>query len=109
MTKGINENINQTSAKYNIMASFTINGVVEVQDVIGALFGQTEGLLNDLELRELQKSGRIGRIVVNAESEGGLTTGEIIIPSNEPGSSIMPGKVNPTQVEALTGIAIDGC
>ena len=51
MTKGINENINQTSAKYNIMASFTINGVAEVQDVIGALFGQTEGLLNDLELR----------------------------------------------------------
>ena len=28
--------------------------------------------------------------------------GEIIIPSNEPGSSIMPGKVNPTQCEALT-------
>lgn len=28
--------------------------------------------------------------------------GEIIIPANEPGSSIMPGKVNPTQVEALT-------
>jgi fumarate hydratase class II len=28
--------------------------------------------------------------------------GELIIPSNEPGSSIMPGKVNPTQVEALT-------
>jgi fumarate hydratase class II len=28
--------------------------------------------------------------------------GEIIIPANEPGSSIMPGKVNPTQAEALT-------
>ncbi len=28
--------------------------------------------------------------------------GEIIIPANEPGSSIMPGKVNPTQCEALT-------
>ena len=28
--------------------------------------------------------------------------GEIVIPANEPGSSIMPGKVNPTQVEALT-------
>ena len=28
--------------------------------------------------------------------------GEITLPSNEPGSSIMPGKVNPTQVEALT-------
>ena len=32
--------------------------------------------------------------------------GEIRIPANEPGSSIMPGKVNPTQVESLTMIAI---
>ncbi len=31
--------------------------------------------------------------------------GEIILPANEPGSSIMPGKVNPTQVEALTMVA----
>src|SRR5690606_1836325 len=31
--------------------------------------------------------------------------GELIIPSNEPGSSIMPGKVNPTQSEALTMVA----
>lgn len=31
--------------------------------------------------------------------------GEIVIPENEPGSSIMPGKVNPTQSEALTMIA----
>ena len=84
MTRGINESIDatSTSAKYNIVASFTVNGVVEVQDVVGALFGQTEGLFNDLELRELQKSGRIGRIVVNAESENGKTIGEIIIPSS---------------------------
>ncbi len=84
MTRGINESIDatSTSAKYNIVASFTVNGVVEVQDVVGALFGQTEGLFNDLELRELQKSGRIGRIVVNAESDNGKTIGEIIIPSS---------------------------
>ena len=84
MTRGINESIDTTSAsaKYNIVASFTVNGVVEVQDVVGALFGQTEGLFNDLELRELQKSGRIGRIVVNAESNNGKTIGEIIIPSS---------------------------
>ena len=31
---------------------------------------------------------------------------ELIIPSNEPGSSIMPGKVNPTQIEALTMVAV---
>lgn len=33
--------------------------------------------------------------------------GELIIPSNEPGSSIMPGKVNPTQVEMLTMISLE--
>ncbi|UYP44885.1 hypothetical protein NEF87_001170 [Candidatus Lokiarchaeum ossiferum] len=82
MTKGINESVDQTSAKYNISATFSVHGVVEVQDVVGALFGQTEGLLNDLELRELQKSGRIGRIVVNATSANGVTTGDIIIPSS---------------------------
>lgn len=82
MTKGLHENIEQTSAKYNILANFTVNGVVEVQDIVGALFGQTEGLLNDLELRELQKSGRIGRIVVNSQSKEGETFGEIIIPSS---------------------------
>ncbi len=82
MTKGINESVDQTSAKYSIMASFTVSGVIEVQDVVGALFGQTEGLLNDLELRELQKSGRIGRIVVNASSNNGITTGNIVIPSS---------------------------
>lgn len=32
--------------------------------------------------------------------------GEILIPENEPGSSIMPGKVNPTQCEALTMVAV---
>ena len=32
--------------------------------------------------------------------------GEIAIPDNEPGSSIMPGKVNPTQSEALTMVAV---
>ncbi|MHA1584071.1 MAG: DNA primase DnaG [Promethearchaeota archaeon] len=82
MAKGINESVDSTSAKYNIVAKITINGVVEVQDVVGALFGQTEGLLNDLELRELQKTGRIGRIIVNSSSEGGITSGDIIIPSS---------------------------
>ena len=35
-----------------------------------------------------------------------LGLGEITIPENEPGSSIMPGKVNPTQCEAITMIAV---
>lgn len=75
--------IAQVSAKYIVHASIFIDGVVDRPDVIGAVFGQTEGLLgSDLELRELQKSGRIGRIEVNVDTKGGKTQGEIIIPSS---------------------------
>lgn len=75
--------IAQVSAKYIVHASIHIDGVVDRPDVIGAIFGQTEGLLGaDLELRELQKSGRIGRIEVNVDTKGGKTSGEIIIPSS---------------------------
>ncbi|MDD9953333.1 MAG: DNA primase DnaG [Candidatus Woesearchaeota archaeon] len=75
--------IAQVSAKYIVHASITIDGLVDRPDVIGAIFGQTEGLLgNDLELRELQRSGRIGRIEVNVTAKGGKSQGEIIIPSS---------------------------
>ena len=75
--------IAQVSAKYIIHAKIFIEGVVDRPDVIGAIFGQTEGLLGaDLELRELQKSGRIGRIEVNVDVKSGKTQGEIIIPSS---------------------------
>ena len=72
------------SAKYVIYASIKIDGVVEKPDVIGAIFGQTEGLLGrELELRELQKSGRIGRIDVNLDVKEGKAEGEIILPSSQ--------------------------
>lgn len=75
--------IAQVSAKYIVHASIEIEGVVDRPDVIGAIFGQTEGLLGqDLELRELQRSGRIGRIEVNIETKEGKTTGAILIPSS---------------------------
>ncbi|MFH1649992.1 MAG: DNA primase DnaG [Candidatus Woesearchaeota archaeon] len=75
--------ISPISAKYIIHSTIQIDGVVDKPDVIGAVFGQTEGLLGaDLELRELQKSGRIGRIEVNTETKVGKTSGEIIIPSS---------------------------
>jgi len=75
--------IAQISAKYIIHATIQIEGIVDKPDVIGAIFGQTEGLLGaDLELRELQRSGRIGRIEVNTETKAGKTTGEIIVPSS---------------------------
>ncbi len=75
--------ISPVSAKYIIHANISIEGVVDKPDVIGAVFGQTEGLLGaDLELRELQRSGRIGRIEVNAETKSGKTAGIISIPSS---------------------------
>lgn len=75
--------ISQVSSKYIIHTSIEIDGVVDRPDVIGAIFGQTEGLIgSELELRELQRSGRIGRIEVNAETRGGKTIGTIVVPSS---------------------------
>lgn len=69
------------SPKYIIQAKLDVEGVVEKPDVIGALFGQTEGLFGpDLDLRELQKTGRIGRIEIKLESKQDRTYGTIIIP-----------------------------
>jgi DNA primase len=74
--------ISPTSIKYQITAAFNADGPFQKPDVIGALFGQTEGLLGaDMELRELQKEGKIGRIEVELVTEGGKTTGEITIPT----------------------------
>lgn len=74
--------ISPTSIKYQIVAKFNADGPFQKPDVIGALFGQTEGLLGaDMELRELQKEGKIGRIEVDLITEGGKTTGEITIPT----------------------------
>jgi len=75
--------ISPVAAKYIIHSTISIEGIVDRPDVIGAIFGQTEGLLgNDLELRELQRSGKIGRIEVNVNTSSGKTRGEIIIPSS---------------------------
>ena len=72
-----------TTTKYLIHAQINANGIVEKPDVVGAVFGQTEGLLsNDLDLRELQRTGRIGRIQVIIHSNGGRAKGEIVIPSS---------------------------
>jgi len=69
--------------KYVIRGKFEIDGVVEKPDVIGAVFGQTEGLFSpELDLRELQKSGRIGRIQIELHSQQDKTTGTITIPTS---------------------------
>jgi len=71
------------TTKYLVYAEIVAEGIVERPDVVGAIFGQTEGLLGeDLDLRELQKTGRIGRIEVKVESKGGKSYGEIKVPSS---------------------------
>ena len=71
------------TVKYVISAKFEVEGVVEKPDVIGAVFGQTEGLFgSELDLRELQKTGRIGRIEIELKSEKDKTRGKIIIPTS---------------------------
>jgi DNA primase len=71
------------TTKYVIYATIVTDGVVERPDIIGAIFGQTEGLLGEeLDLRDLQRTGRIGRIEVSVESKGGKSKGEIVIPSS---------------------------
>ena len=73
----------QATSKYTIYARFDADGTVEKPDVIGAVFGQTEGLLGpDLDLRELQRTGRIGRIDVDMHTKSGKTSGTVIIPSS---------------------------
>lgn len=69
--------------KYLIKAKISVDGIVEKPDVIGAIFGQTEGLFGDqLDLRQLQEKGRIGRIYVDIRPQGTKSVGEITIPSN---------------------------
>ncbi|MCC7571000.1 DNA primase [Candidatus Micrarchaeota archaeon] len=69
--------------KYLIYADVYVEGVVEKPDIVGAIFGQTEGLLGDeLDLRELQKNGRIGRIEVDMDFKNGKTYGKLKMPSS---------------------------
>ena len=68
------------TTKYLIHARIAANGIVERSDVVGAVFGQTEGLLGDeLDLRDLQESSKVGRIDVEISSENGQSFGELTI------------------------------
>ena len=74
--------VSPVSIKYMIHAKFSAEGALEKPDIIGAIFGQTEGLLGaDLEMRDLQKEGKIGRIEVDLERKGRITEGVIKIPT----------------------------
>jgi len=70
-------------AKYMIHASIKADGTIQRKDVVGAIFGQTEGLLGEeLQLRKLQRTGRIGHVDVNLNSNKGKVSGEILLPSS---------------------------
>ena len=70
----------EDTTKYLIHARIAANGIVERSDVVGAVFGQTEGLLGDeLDLRDLQESSKVGRIDVEISSENGQSFGELTI------------------------------
>mgnify|MGYP001772565005 CR=1 FL=1 len=69
--------------KYLIRASFEVDGRVEKHDIIGAIFGQTEGLLgSEFNLEELQNKDKIGRVHIDLRYQGTKTVGQIQIPSN---------------------------
>ena len=70
----------QDTAKYLIHADIETSGIVERNDVVGAIFGQTEGLLGEeLEIRDLQDSSKVGRIDVEVTSQNGRSTGQLTI------------------------------
>lgn len=79
----MNSYTDPSSIKYQVKAKINADGIVDKPDVVGAVFGQTEGLLGDnLDLRDLQKSGRIGRVEVEIVSKGGKSEGVLYMSSS---------------------------
>lgn len=67
--------------KYHVKLSFDVDGLVEKADIIGAIFGQTEGLLGpEMNLNELQKVSKVGRIEVNTTATSSETKGDALLP-----------------------------
>src|SRR5690349_10593142 len=67
--------------KYHVKLKFEVDGLVEKADIIGAIFGQTEGLLGpEMNLNELQKVSKVGRIEVNVDSKSNTAKGDALIP-----------------------------
>jgi|TARA_B100001079_G_scaffold112239_1_gene96565 DNA primase len=74
---------NMSEGKYVIHATIRAEGTVARKDVIGAIFGQTEGLLGEgLQLRKLQQTARIGHVDVNLNNNKGRSQGRIALPSS---------------------------
>jgi len=67
--------------KYHVKLTFEVDGIVEKADIIGAIFGQTEGLLGpEMNLNELQKLSKVGRIEVNVDTKSNTTKGDALLP-----------------------------
>jgi len=67
--------------KYHVKLKFEVDGLVEKADIIGAIFGQTEGLLGpEMNLNELQKVSKVGRIEVNVDTKSNMARGDALIP-----------------------------
>ena len=67
--------------KYHVKLSFKVDGLVERADIIGAIFGQTEGLLGpEMNLNELQRVSKVGRIEVNIFTTDNTTNGDVLLP-----------------------------
>ena len=72
-----------SEGKYVIHATIRVDGTVARKDVVGAIFGQTEGLLGEgLQLRKLQRTGRIGHVDVNLNNHKGRVQGVIEVSSS---------------------------
>ena len=95
--EGYAELVAKKIAKYSGMPMKTAENKFEALAAHDAII-ETHGALKQLAV-SLMKIGNDIRMLCSGPRSG---IGEILIPENEPGSSIMPGKVNPTQCEALT-------
>ena len=95
--EGYSEGVAKYIAQFTGLPFRTADNKFEALAAHDALV-ETHGALNQLAV-SLNKIANDIRLLSSGPRSG---IGEIIIPSNEPGSSIMPGKVNPTQAEAMT-------
>ncbi|MEW7292921.1 class II fumarate hydratase [Aquimarina sp. 2304DJ70-9] len=95
--KGYAKRVSEFIAQFTSLPFITAENKFEALAAHDA-FVETHGALKQLAV-SLNKIGNDIRMLASGPRSG---IGELIIPANEPGSSIMPGKVNPTQCEALT-------
>jgi fumarate hydratase class II len=98
--KGYSENVAMNISKLSGLPFITAENKFEALAAHDAIV-EAHGALKTVAV-SLMKIGNDIRLLASGPRCG---IGELFIPDNEPGSSIMPGKVNPTQCEAMTMVA----